>query len=573
QWSAIPLESSERIEILRGSGAVQYGDGASGGVINIVTRHPARDGNRVAGTARLGSFDTREINMSVNAFGEQAGVNAFARNYEADGYRDNNHNRQSNFSIGGTWSGSVTDIAWRIAADRQGLRLPGARLVQPSAGIDELASDRRGTSTPLDYAQRDGNQATLDLRRQFGPGEFALGLGYRDKAQRSYFDFGGFPDYRDVDLDVFSLQPRFRWHAVAWGSPHTLVAGVDIARWDYALLRSNSAGNISQPFNRVDASQHNEAVYVLDTVQLAERVSLNVGARSERQKIDASDTHDPSAPGGAFGSAAPGGGAEHRAEAYELALRMGIAPQTDLIARVGRSFRFANVDEIYETSAFFTQQFQFLQPQRATTYELGFALGHASPWLRASLYRMDVKDEIRLDPYSTGVGNRNMPPLERSGLELEVRRAVTKTIALSGAYTFTRARFREGELPGSAFTQPNVELADRTVPLVPRHKIDLAADCDIGEHTRVRGEVRYVSKQYMENDESNTFGRRIPSYTVADLKLQHKVGAFTATLTVANVFDRKYYAYAVRSQFVADRFNAYPLPERSFWLGLAYNGF
>jgi len=76
----------------------------------------------------------------------------------------------------------------------------------------------------------------------------------------------------------------------------------------------------------------------------------------------------------------------------------------------------------------------------------------------------------------------------------------------------------------------------------------------------------------MENDEANSFERRIPAYTIADLKLAHRVGAFTASFTVANVFDRKYYAYAVRSQFIADRFNAYPLPERTFWLGLAYHG-
>jgi iron complex outermembrane receptor protein len=40
---------------------------------------------------------------------------------------------------------------------------------------------------------------------------------------------------------------------------------------------------------------------------------------------------------------------------------------------------------------------------------------------------------------------------------------------------------------------------------------------------------------------------------------------------IANLFDRKYYDYAVRSQFVPDRFNAYPLPERSFWVTLEYN--
>ena len=37
-WSTLPLSSIERIEILRGSGAVQYGAGASAGVINVITR-------------------------------------------------------------------------------------------------------------------------------------------------------------------------------------------------------------------------------------------------------------------------------------------------------------------------------------------------------------------------------------------------------------------------------------------------------------------------------------------------------------------------------------------------------
>ncbi|HEU4645112.1 MAG TPA: TonB-dependent receptor plug domain-containing protein, partial [Burkholderiales bacterium] len=40
QWAAIPLAAVERIEILRGSGSVLYGDGASAGVVNIITRSP-----------------------------------------------------------------------------------------------------------------------------------------------------------------------------------------------------------------------------------------------------------------------------------------------------------------------------------------------------------------------------------------------------------------------------------------------------------------------------------------------------------------------------------------------------
>jgi iron complex outermembrane receptor protein len=60
QWAAIPLASIERIEILRGAGAVLYGDGATGGVVNIVTRSPLKQGRRAEAMARAASYDTLE---------------------------------------------------------------------------------------------------------------------------------------------------------------------------------------------------------------------------------------------------------------------------------------------------------------------------------------------------------------------------------------------------------------------------------------------------------------------------------------------------------------------------------
>jgi len=568
QWSSIPLEMIERVEILRGSGAVQYGDGASAGAINIITRGAGREGTRAGGLARAGSWDTYEVAGHLQAVGKEAGLGIFAQNYQSNGYRDNNHNRQSNVALSGTWSGSALDASLRLALDRQGIRLPGARTVQPSAGIDQLGSDRRGTSTPLDYAQRDGNQATLDLQRQLGAGEFILGLGYRNKEQRSYFDFSGFPDYRDIDLGVYTVQPRYRMRSDALGMAHSIVVGVDLARWDYQLLRSNAASNIGRPINTVDADQDNAGVYVLDTIKVTEDVSLTAGARREWQRLSASDVFDAGAPGGAFGSGAPAGDDSFKAWAGEIGVRVRVAPQTALIARAGRSFRFANVDEIYESSPAFSQQFQFLQPQTAETYELGVALGEQLPWMRAALYLMDVDNEIHLDPFSTGVGNRNMPPIRRRGFELEAHRDVLPVLGLTLAYSYTQATFREGTLPGSPFTQQNVQLADRTVPLVPHNKLNVAAQWRVTSATEVRAEMRYVSSQFMENDEGNTFGRKIPAYTVTDVKLTQRAGKLRISAAIDNLFGRKYYTYAVRSQFVADRFNAYPLPERAFWLTL-----
>ncbi|MDZ7789309.1 MAG: TonB-dependent receptor [Xanthomonadales bacterium] len=53
----VPIEHIERIEVVKGPGAMAYGGNATGGVINIVTRR-GRDAS-LTGQARIGSHDTR----------------------------------------------------------------------------------------------------------------------------------------------------------------------------------------------------------------------------------------------------------------------------------------------------------------------------------------------------------------------------------------------------------------------------------------------------------------------------------------------------------------------------------
>ena len=565
QWSAIPLAAIDRIEIVRGSGAVQYGDGATAGVINIITKAPARIGNLAVLQARAGSYDTLEGQLYANYFSGNVGFNVIGSGYRSDGYRDNNDNRQTNAQAEVRWLTGRGDASLKIGRDDQDLRLPGARTVQPSAGINQLETDRRGSSTPLDYTERTGGRATFDWRNETPIGQFNLGVGYRDKEQKSYFDQGGFPDYRVAELDVWSVSPRMRFPQPVAGLPNTLVAGLDWYYWDYRLRVSNSPANIAQPFNTVDATQENSAFYLHNTTQLSPRLTLVAGARGERYKLDATDRFDPTAPGGAFGSGAPAGTQKETEFAYELALRYQLAAEWAGIARVGRSYRFANVDEVYEFSGppLFSREFQFLRPQTAVSYEAGLERRTRTGALRATLFSIDVTDEIHLDVYSTGIGNTNLPPSRRRGLELDAQQAVGKSLRLTGSYAYTDAEFLEGTLPGSPLTQSNVVIAGKTVPLVPRHKLNAGAAWAIAPEWRLSALATYVGSQYMDNDEGNT-GVKIPAYTVVDLKLAWEGRGWRLAAAVNNVLGEQYYNYAVRSQVVADRYNAYPLPERSF---------
>lgn len=62
-WSAIPKNSVERIEVIRGGGATSlWGNMAMGGVINIVTREPSHTG--VSGDVSYGSYNTASAEVA-----------------------------------------------------------------------------------------------------------------------------------------------------------------------------------------------------------------------------------------------------------------------------------------------------------------------------------------------------------------------------------------------------------------------------------------------------------------------------------------------------------------------------
>ena len=155
--STIAKESVERIEITRGnSGAVLYGDGAVGGVINIVTRGGAAVPTQARIDGGIGSFATRVEN--ITASGSSGPFSAFinGNNFDSDGYRDNNEFQERTAVGDFRWTFAKGSAYFNIAGDGQRLGLPGARLVDLGTGIDQLRDDRRGTGTPFDFADQQG---------------------------------------------------------------------------------------------------------------------------------------------------------------------------------------------------------------------------------------------------------------------------------------------------------------------------------------------------------------------------------------------------------------------------------
>lgn len=571
QWSAVPLAGIERIEILRGTGAVLYGDGASAGVINIVTRSPLKQGAMLEAFGRVATFNTREGQLYGNHASGNFGINASVYGYTSEGYRANNRNEQQNNTLGMRWALGDTTLDLRAGTDSQDLRLPGARRIQPSIGLNEYATERRGAQTPLDFSSRDGKRIGLVLGHRLGEAELNVGLDWRDKDQRSYFDQTGFPIYRADGLDVSSLTPRLRLPFATGAIRHRLTLGADFHAWRYDSRRSNLPENTARPINHVRASQDNQAFYFFDLVEVARATQASFGWRTERVRYAASDTVDVAAPGFFFNNAAPEARRTLRQRAWELGLRHAFSPAWSVFGRTGRSFRFVNVDEIYENDAFFNPQFQILRPQRSLTHEAGTQWRRSANTARLTVFHTKVSDEIHLDPFSTGVGNTNLPPSRRRGLEFDGGWQAAEGLRFRLGYAYTDARFIEGVLAGSAFAiGTNLAVAGKHVPLVPRHKLNAGVTWDLSAATQFSGSLTSLSSQFMDNDEPNTLGVSIPGYTTVDLKLAHRFAWGRLALTLNNLFGSDYYTYAVRSAFVADRYAVYPLPGRTVGLSAEF---
>ena len=553
RWSAIPLASIERIEIMNGSGAVLYGGGATGGTINIITKRPGKkaEGNIGAG---YGTYNSRDWQLALSNSGDHAGIRVTASGLDSDNYRVNNNISQKNLEADVRADAGQGEAILKFGADTQSLGYPGTRTVDPTIGLNQLATDPRGTSTPLDYGNRDGSHVSLGTTQQFDFGQLAGELSYRSKKQQAYFAaYGG--SYLDTGLNLLSLTPRMKVPYQLGGADSELVVGADLANWDYDSRRSSSPATIDTPTAHLIAKQSDRALYVQDSAQLNANTKLTLGARSQHVNYQARDAVNP---------AAYAAGSQNRtANAYEVGLRQSLDQDWAVYGRIGRSFRIATVDEIFAQygGPLFDSMITLLEPQTSQDSEVGVDYKSAGSKVHAALFRMNLNNEIHYNAIT--FTNMNLSPTRRYGLELEGSHNYSEAFEVSASYSYTVAKFREGVYGG-------INVAGNNIPLVPRHRFTLASSWKVSDKTSLSGNADYVGKQYFDNDQANTFSQQMPAYTTVDMKLTRREGAWLLAATVNNLFNRQYFTYAAASTFTPGRYAAYPMQGRNILVEANY---
>jgi iron complex outermembrane receptor protein len=537
--STIPIDTVERIEITRGGSSVLYGEGATGGVINIVTRRAGERGLHGSARGEAGRFGQHDARLSVTQGWDQLALDAALARQGQDGFRANSKFSQSSFSGGAQWRYAGGRLGVRVERASQDSRFPG------SLTLDQFNTNPRQTVKPNDFGSLDTRRVVASVEHRIGTTELAAELSHREKdVKASYVNiFDGIESVTKLAYDSRQTQfsPRLRRLSQLDGALNELVAGVDVIHWERKT---------TSDFSLADASQQSKAIYLRDEVRWngPHAARLAVGVR--RELFD-KDYTDP-AP---FAQPVPS--ATQGVNAWEVQGSYAVLAGLALHAKAGQSYRIANADE----NAFRPGP-NVLEPQTSHDLELGASFGDAARKVSARVFRHKLDNELFYDPTTGPFGfgaNTNLDPTRRQGIEIDAEAALNAAWRVSAHAQHVSAKFREG---------PN---AGREMALVPKNVVsarlawvpDRTQSADIG--------VQWVDSQRYGGDFTNSCAARIPSYATVDARYARRIGAWELALSGMNLADRSYFSNAFVSNASPCKAAIYPSDGRQLKVSVRYD--
>ena len=582
-FSSIPLNSIERIEITRGnSGTVLYGDGAIGGVINIVLKKGSSTAasNRVEAFA--GSFEYWEGRASAAATSGPWSIGAFGNAISSAGYRVNSALRQRNINSTLNYATDNLGAYLTVAGDRQFQGLP--------AGLNNLPGNFPFTldtpwqsNTPLDWGKKQGINFATGFNTTLTPGvELIVDGSVRRKFQQAqffnYLDPVTFlynlsaaspMNYVDTVMTTSSVTPRVDVTHRLFGLPNRLFAGIDFYNTQYDSDRPTAPGLV--PVHRYDIRQATLGFYAMNTTSVRPDTDVSVGGRIQRNSVDARDTYsavnDPNAGFYANNPQTPPFDQNEWQWAAHVGLEHRINPTLAVFGRAARAFRLPNADERVGAGGPFVFTVPTFDLRTQTSYDVeGGVRVNAGPLsLQSSVYFMRLNNEIHFLP-AVGV-NINLDPTQRIGWETSAVYQINNSLRARGGVTYLDATFIDGPFTGNQ------------IPLVSLWSGYAGLTWEIVQKLLLLDVTsRLYGPRRMDNDQINV-QPLIPAQATVDVKLGGQNDRFFWSAAVLNLFDKHYFDYAIASGGIAGGpffppglpptiglFSAFPLAGRTFLL-------
>ncbi len=540
----------DSVEALKGSNAMIFGRGGSGGVINRVTRQPEWTPVREAALT-LGSWNNRratvDVGQAVNA-SVAFRINGMVEN--SDSYRDHVNVRRKGFN---------PTLAIRAGANTSVVL--GFEHFEDERTADRGIPAYNGVPYETALGTFFGNDqpsratASMNVFSALVEHDFGGGLTLRnrsrfadyDKFYQNVFASAVIRDGVNVDLGAYNNatgrknlfnQTDLNYTLEAGGYKHKLLGGVELGRQETDNLRNTGFDNnnksvFSAPLSNpvypglitfrpgaTDANNHSvstvASAYVQDQLELSPRWQVVAGVRLDRFSVDFRNNRDGSTIAVTDTPVAPRAGLVYKpAEAMSLYASYSIA----YVPRAG--------DQLSSLTA----SNKAFDPEKFKNLELGFKWD-VLPNLAATaaVYKLDRSNvAVTTSATTTELVDGQVS----KGVELGLAGNITPAWNVMGGYAYQDAKITRDL---SATVKAGTVLAQ-----VPTHSLSLWNRYEFSPAWAAALGVVYRDSIYASTSNAVT----LPAFTRFDGALFYTISKrYKVQANVENLFDKKYYASA-----------------------------
>lgn len=490
-WNIISLADIERIEVLNGSAAVQYGNNAAAGVIHIITKKSGAERtalnfaggsdfyNRVS-AARFSPFEHGSFSLSAEHFGTR-------------GYREHQGTQTTNLSA--SLSLELTDAF-------------SLMFLSSFSDINNLFAGSLNKSEFLDNPRKgayddDGSERNwqASVSAEWKPSErlrITLPVSYTGAARES--NMASWGSYSDSDVMTLEARPSFLYAFKSGEKSFRFSAGADflgttLSRTPYA----DKERRLPNDSGTAEAALWTAGPYVSASFEPVESLTLSAGARYDTAFMSA-EVKDGSLNGSTV----------HTAFVYDAGAVFRPLQSIKLYAKYAAVFRYPLLDEQAQYSGYNNTFNAELRPERGFNAEAGFSLlNNERLALDANIYYMRMYDEIAYN--AALMTNDNLDTTARVGGVLNLRVTPSEFIRIDASYSQTNAWFADGDNK------------DKNVPLVPKHVIYGALILKPVRGLSFGPDCEYASERFAGGDNANVQkSDRVKAYFIIGAKIRYE---------------------------------------------------
>jgi outer membrane receptor protein involved in Fe transport len=539
-WSRVPLESTDRIEMVDGTSSSLYGNYAMGGVINIVTAQPTR--RTLEASTQFGNLNTPKFDLRASDVWGRLGVVVEGTAFDTDGYpivaasERGAVDTKAAVKFGNASVRLQYDVNDRVQAFFQGGYFHEKRENGKASTIDGTpeGNDTTWKTFSGGFTARLADTSTVEARlfgddEQFHSNFLAVpgatpprSLGRMTLNQTvPTTSFGGMTQWSRVYGTRHAVTAGVDWRQVKGDSQED---GLDAVRGETVTLHRVSGGR-----------QRSVGFFVQDVVSVSPKLVLTLSARGDRWRSYDGHNLEVSVPSGTpTANNAPE--LPDRSDTTISPRAAALYHLTDRVSvwgSIGSGFRAPTLNELYRqfrVGTVLTLANNQLGPERLIGGEAGVRLEPVRNLsVRVTWFDNGVKDPVSNVTLSNVNGTvtqqrQNLGRTKIWGLQNDVEYRIGSDWRVTAGYLYNHATVTSNPA--------NTDLEGKFLPQVPAHRGSIEVAYSNPRLIDFAFDVQALGSQF--DDDLNS--RIVPGYTDPGLP-KYAIVSFRASRTLARNVD------------------------------------